>query len=147
MLHFEDLTPGRVFGAGPVGVSEADIVRFAREFDPQPFHTDPEAARDSVFAGLAASGWHTAALAMRLFVTGGPRLAGGTVGVGVEALRWPRPVRPGDALTLEIEVLEARVSQSKPHQGVVRLRNTLRNQQGDVVLEETVVLIVPRRST
>ncbi len=144
-LYLEDLAPGRVFRSGPVTVSEADIVRFGREFDPQPFHTDPEAARDSVFDGLAASGWHTAGLTMRLFVTGEMRLAGGTVGAGVEDLRWPRPVRPGDTLRLESEVVEVRASRSKPHQGVARVRNTTLNQDGEVVQVFTAVLIVPRR--
>ncbi len=144
-LYLEDLEPGRMFRSGPVTVSEADIVRFGREFDPQPFHTDPEAARDSVFDGLAASGWHTAGLTMRLFVTGEMRLAGGTVGAGVEDLRWPRPVRPGDTLRLESEVVEVRASRSKPHQGVARVRNTTLNQDGEVVQVFTAVLIVPRR--
>ena len=144
-LYFEDLEPGRRFHAGSVTVTEADIVRFAQAFDPQPFHTDPEAARTSIFGGLAASGWHTAALAMRLLVTGGPRLARGAVGVGVESLAWPRPVRPGDTLSLDGEVVDRRVSRSRPEQGVVRLRNVLRNQHGEVVLEETAVLLVPRR--
>src|SRR5690606_31477135 len=142
---FEDLEPGRRFHAGSVTVTEADIVRFAQAFDPQPFHTDPEAARTSIFGGLAASGWHTAALAMRLLVTGGPRPARGAVGVGVESLAWPRPVRPGDTLSLDGEVVDRRVSRSRPEQGVVRLRNVLRNQHGEVVLEETAVLLVPRR--
>lgn len=143
-LYYEDLVPGRAFRCGPITVTEADIVRFAREFDPQPFHLDPVAARDSLFGGLAASGWHTAALCMRLFV-GGVQIAGGTIGMGMEALRWPRPVRPGDTLTLESEVVEARLSRSRPDQGLVKVRNTVRNQGGEVVFEGTPVLIAPRR--
>ncbi len=133
LLYLEDLPPGTKFGSGTVRVDEAAIRRFAAEFDPQPFHLDDVQAATSIFGGLAASGWHTAALTMRLLVESGFRLAGGLIGAGFEELRWPRPVRPGDELRLEVEVLEARPSRSKPGQGVAKIRTTTFNQRGDPV--------------
>ncbi|TWA79184.1 acyl dehydratase [Azospirillum brasilense] len=145
MRYLDDLTPGDRFTGGPVTVTEEDIVAFARQFDPQPFHLDPEAARDSVFGGLAASGWHTAGLTMRMIVTGDGALAGGFVGMGVEDIRWPLPTRPGDALRIESEILEVRVSAKRPDRGIARVRTTTFNQDGAIVQQMTANLLVPRR--
>ena len=121
------------------------IKSFAAEFDPQPFHLHEEAARNSVFQGLAASGWHTAALTMRLLVESEFKPAGGVIGAGFDEFRWPRPVRPGDELHLEIEVLEARPSKSRPDQGLVKVRTTTLNQNDEAVQVNVGNLIVPRR--
>ncbi|TWA64350.1 acyl dehydratase [Azospirillum brasilense] len=145
MRYLDDLTPGDRFIGGPVTVTEEDIVAFARQFDPQPFHLDPEAARDSVFGGLAASGWHTAGLTMRMIVTGDGALVGGFVGMGVEDIRWPLPTRPGDALRIESEILEVRVSAKRPDRGIARVRTTTFNQDGAIVQQMTANLLVPRR--
>lgn len=145
LLYLEDLSPGMVFRAGPVTVSEAEIIAFATLYDPQPFHTDPEAARaNPIFRGLAASGWHTAALTMRLVVEAQRDVAGGTIGGGGD-LQWPRPVRPGDALRVEIEALEVTPSRSKPDRGSVLWRNTTLNQDGEAVQVFTVRTVVQRR--
>src|SRR3954465_3440395 len=127
-------------------MGEPEILkRSAAEFDPQPFHLDQDAARGSPFGGLVASGWHTAALTMRLLVGGELRVVGGLIGVGVEELRWPRPVRPGDVLRVESEVLGLRPSQSKPDRGIVRVRNTTLNGEGQPVMVQVVTMVVPRR--
>ena len=144
-LFLEDLTPGRRFTAGPVTVTEEEIIAFASRYDPQPFHTDPGAARaHPLFQGLAASGWHTAALTMPLVIEAVGHIADGIIGGGGELL-WPRPVRPGDSLSLEIEVLEAAPSRSRPDRGsaVVRIRTL--NQHGDEVQVFTPRIVVPRR--
>lgn len=146
MLHLDDLKPGDRFAGGTVTVTEQDIYAFAGQFDPQPFHLDPEAARDTVFAGLSASGWHTAAMTMRMIVDGPHKLAGGYIGMGVESLQWPRPVRPGDTLRVESEVLEVRHSQKRPEQGVVRMQVVTVNQNGEDVLRWTANLLVSRRA-
>lgn len=145
LLYLEDLTVGRIFRSGAVTLDLASIRAFAAEFDPQPFHLDEQAAGASVFGGLVASGWHTAALTMRLLVEGELKVAGGLVGAGIEGLRWPRPVRPGDVLRVESEVLDARPSGSRPDRGVVRVRSTTLNQDGLPVMEQVATLIVPRR--
>lgn len=145
-LHLEDLAVGRVFTAGPITVTEAEIVEFARRYDPQPFHLDPEAAaRHPVFQGLAASGWHSAALMMSLVTQALRGLAWGVVGGGGE-LQWTRPVRPGDRLRLEVEVLEVTPSRSRPDRGTALMRNRLINQAGEVVTEFTPRIIVPTRA-
>ncbi|MBI4725149.1 MAG: MaoC family dehydratase [Rhodomicrobium sp.] len=131
-LYFEDLSVGMTFTAGSENVSEVDIVTFAKQFDPQPFHTDPEAAKHSLFKGLAASGWHTIGLTMRMLVNGGVPLAGGSIGFGAE-VSWPRPVRPGDELAIECEIIEITPSRSKPHQAIATLRTTTTNQNGETV--------------
>ncbi|PWC42353.1 MaoC family dehydratase [Azospirillum sp. TSO22-1] len=146
MLYLDDLKPGDRHTGTSVTVSEEDIFAFARQFDPQPFHLDPEAAKGTVFRGLAASGWHTAALTMRMIVDGPHTFAGGFIGMGVESLAWPRPVRAGDTLTAESEVLEVRPSTKRPDQGVVRVRVVTRNQNGEDVLHWTANLLVQRRS-
>ena len=128
--YLEDFAVGQKFGSGRLRIDEERIKSFAREFDPQPFHLDEAAARHSIFQGLAASGWHTAALTMRLLVEGELKPAGGIIGAGFEEFRWPRPVRPGDELHLESEVLEVRPSKSRPTQGLVKVRTTTLNQIG-----------------
>ncbi len=144
-LYLEDLTPGRRFTAGPVTVTEAEIIAFAQRYDPQPFHTDPAAAAaHPLFRGLAASGWHTAALTMPMVVQAIGHIAGGIIGGG-GALQWPRPVRPGDSLSFEAEVLEATPSRSRPDRGSALMRNRTLNQHGEEVQVFTVRIVVPRR--
>jgi len=143
--YFEDLAVGQTFGSGRLRVDEEQIKAFAAAFDPQPFHLDEAAARASLFGGLAASGWHTAALTMRLLVEGGAPIAGGIVGAGGE-IAWPRPTRPGDELTVVSEVLDVTPSRSRPDRGMVTLRSTTLNQNGEAVQVLTARLVVPRRS-
>src|SRR5215468_11785856 len=121
MIYLEEFTPGQKYVSGTRRVDAAAIKGFATQFDPQPFHLDEDAARTSFFGGLAASGWHTAALSMRLLVESDFRPAGGVIGAGFDEFRWPRPVRPGDELHIESEVLEVRASRSKPSQGLIKL--------------------------
>lgn len=142
---FEDFTVGQTFHSATATITAERIKSFAAEFDPQPFHLDEEAAKRSLFGGLAASGWHTAAVTMRLFVDSDLHPAGGTIGAGGEDLRWPRPVRPGDVLHLEGEVLETRASRSRPELGIVKMRLTTHNQAGEPVQISTPVLMVQRR--
>lgn len=130
-LYLEDLFVGRRFCAGPVDITAEQIKRFAAEFDPQPFHLDEDAARDSLFAGLVSSGWMTAALTMRMLTVSMP-IAGGVIGTGGR-LEWPRPVRPGDRLGIETEILDIVPSRSRPDRGVVKMRTITSNQQGEVV--------------
>src|SRR5438552_17235829 len=143
--YFEDLKVGDRFRSGTYKVTEEQIVSFAREFDPQPFHLDPAVARQTMFKGLIASGWHTAAITMRLFVKT-LNFAEGAIGLGVDELRWPNPVRPGDALQVGTEILEARSSRSKPNYGIIRLCNVTTNQRGEVVQTMTAAAMVPRRA-
>jgi len=128
--YLEDFAVGQSFGSGRMRVDKERIQSFAREFDPQPFHLDDEAARGTIFGGLAASGWHTAAITMRLLVDSEFKPAGGIVAVSVEEIRWPRPVRPGDELRLDVELLEARPSKSKPYQGVIKVKRVFCNSSG-----------------
>jgi acyl dehydratase len=144
-LYLEDLAKGQKFHTGSVSVTADAIKAFAAEFDPQPFHLDEAAAAKSLFGGLAASGWHTAAITMRLFVDGDLRLAGGIVGAGLDEMRWTKPVYPGDALTLETEVLEMRPSKSRLDQGLIKVRNTVLNQRREPALVQVVNLLVQRR--
>src|SRR5258706_16208325 len=118
IMYLEDFAPGQEYRTGSLKVSAEEIKAFARQFDPQPFHLDEEAARDTLFRGLAASGWHTAAVTMRLLVDSELKPAGGLVGAGLDELSWPRPVRPGDGLHLENEIVAVRPSKSRPEQGV-----------------------------
>lgn len=145
LLYFDDLHRGQRFVSGAQTVTEEDIVRFAREFDPQPFHLDHEAARQSLFGALSGSGWHTAAVTMRLLVESGPPLAGGILGVGGE-ISWTLPMRPGDTLEVHSEVLELTPSRSKPNRGIATLRNETRNQRGQVIQTFVARVIVPRRA-
>ena len=143
--YLEDFVVGQRFGSGRATLDAAGIKGFAAAYDPQPFHQDDEAAARSIFGGLAASGWHTAALTMRLLVESELRPGGGIVGAGVDELRWPLPVRPGDHLQVESEIIEVRPSKSRPTQGVVRARVTTRNQNGETVQVFVATFIVPRR--
>ena len=137
---FEDLSLGMRFKSGEVSVSADDIKRFASEFDPQPFHLDETAAEATLFRGLAASGWHTAALTMRMLTAGGMPIATGVIGVGGE-IEWPRPVRAGDELRVETEVLAIKPSRSKPNQAIVTMRSTTINQNGEPVQILTANLV------
>lgn len=145
LLYLEDFAAGQVFKAGPLSVDEEEIRAFAGVYDPQPFHLDDEAARTSIFGGLAASGWHTAAITMRLLVGSGLKPAGGIIGAGFEELRWPRPVRPGDELRIESEVLEVRPSKTKPTQGMIKARTTTLNQNGEAVQVSVGNLVIQRK--
>ena len=143
-LHLEDFHVGLRLASPSREITAEAIKAFAADFDPQPFHLDEEAAEEGVAGGLAASGWHTAALTMRLLVDGGAPIAGGVVGAGGE-IAWPRPTRPGDLLTVESEVLAVTPSRSRPDRGMVTLRSTTLNQHGDAVQILTAKLVVPRR--
>jgi len=143
--YLEDFAVGQTFGSGRLRLTTERIKSFAGEFDPQPFHLDEEAASGTIFRGLAASGWHTAAATMRLLVESELKPVCGIIGAGFEELRWPRPVRPGDELRVESEVLEVRPSQSRPDQGMIKVRTTTLNQDGQVVQVFTGHLLVPRR--
>jgi acyl dehydratase len=142
-LYLEDLYVGRRFISAEHSIDESQIKAFAAAFDPQPFHVDDVAAAKTIFGGLIASGWHTAAITMRLNVGSLP-IAGGIIGLGGD-LSWPKPVRPGDVLHVESEVVEATPSRSRPDRGTVVLRSETRNARGEVVQATTVKLFVPRR--
>src|ERR1700722_17881895 len=143
--YLEDYAVGQVYLSGRLRVDKDQITAFATQFDPQPYHLEEAAARKSVFGGLVASGWHTAALTMRLLVDGELKPAGGILGVGFDELSWPRPVRPGDELHVESEVLEVRPSKSRPDRGLIRVRTTTLNQSDEAVQIFTGNLLVPRR--
>jgi acyl dehydratase len=143
--YLEDLHVGDRFESDSYEVTENGIMEFAREFDPQPFHLDLEAARKSIFGGLVASGWHTAAITMRLLVTSELNLAGGAIGLAVDEMRFPKAVRPGDTLRLELEIVEVRPSQSKPDRGTARIRYATRNQNGEIVFTQIATVLVPKR--
>jgi len=144
--YLDDFAVGQRFGGSTrLRVDAARIKSFAAEFDPQPFHLDEVAAGKSFFGGLAASGWHTAAMTMRLLVDSDLRPAGGIVGAGFEEFRWPLPVRPGDELRVESEILEVRPSKSRPTQGMLKVRTSTLNQRDEVVQASVVSLVVPRR--
>src|SRR3954468_12648752 len=146
MRYLEDFAAGQRYGGAARLTVESERIRsFAAEFDPQPFHLDDAAARATLFGGLAASGWHTAAMTMRLLVESDLKPAGGIVGAGFDEFRWPRPVRPGDELHIETEVLEVRPSKSRPEQGMVKLRTTTLNQRNEPVQVSVGNLVVPRR--
>lgn len=143
-VYLEDLAVGQSFTNGPVELTAEDIKAFARQFDPQPFHLDEAAAEASLFGRLAASGWHTASLSMRLLVTGGPALGWGFIGAGGE-VTWPRPAYAGDRLTLHAEVIELTPSRSKPDRGIARMRLVMLNQHGEIVQDLLARVLVPRR--
>jgi len=145
--YLDEFAVGQVFRSGRIRVEADRIKSFAAEFDPQPFHLDPEAATHTFFRGLVASGWHTAALTMRLLADSELKPAGGIIGLGFEELRWPRPVRPGDELSRQAEVLEVRPSQSRPEQGLIKIRVTTLNQTGEAVLTQVGTLLVRRRAS
>jgi acyl dehydratase len=144
VLYLEDLSVGQRFTSGEYEMTAERMKSFAAEFDPQPFHLDEAAGRASLFGGLAASGWHTAAVTMRLLVTGGLPFADGLIGVGGE-IAWPRPTRPGDILRVESEIVEIRPSRSKPNQALVSVRNITSNQRGEQVQVLTAKILVFRR--
>src|SRR5712691_12576500 len=145
-LYLEDLQVGQRFSSGLHTIDEAQIKAFAAQFDPQPFHLDGQAAKATLFGGLAASGWHTAAITMKLLVESGLPLSGGIIGSGGE-ISWPKPTRPGDTLHVVSEIDEVTPSRSRPDRGMVRVRSETRNQRGDVVQVLIAKLIVPRRET
>ena len=146
-LYLEDLEVGRRFTSATHAIDEAQIKAFATQFDPQPFHLDDAAAKATLFGGLAASGWHTAAITMRLLVDGELKPAGGVVGLGFDELRWPKPVRPGDELRVQSEILEVRPSKSRADQGLIKVRSTTLNQAGEAVQITVGNLLVRRRGT
>jgi acyl dehydratase len=143
-LALDDLTIGQRFTSGTHTIDEAQIKAFAVQFDPQPFHLDDVAANATLFGGLAASGWHVAAVTMRLLVESGLPLAGGIIGSNGE-ISWPKPTRPGDILTVESEVIELMPSKSRPGRGAAKVRSETRNQRGETVQVITMRLVVPRR--
>ena len=147
LMYLDDFAVGQTFGSGRLVVDKEQIKRFASDFDPQPFHLDEKAAQETMFRGLAASGWHTAAVTMRLLVESELKPAGGIVGAGFDEFRWPRPVRPGDELRLQSEVLEVRLSRSRPNQGLIKVRTTTLNQNNDPVQILVANLVVMRRPT
>ena len=144
-LYLEDFEAGQTFGSGQVAVTEDDIIRFATQFDPQPFHLDPEAAQSTIFRGLAASGWHTAALTMRLLVGSEILPGNGIIGAGFDSLNWPRPVRSGDTLHVVSEALEVRRSKSRPTQGMIKVCSRTLNQRDELVQESVGNLVVMAR--
>jgi acyl dehydratase len=143
--YLEDFPPGAVYEAGTVTVSEAEIVEFARRYDPQAFHVDPAAARASIYGGLIASGWHTVALTMRLLVDHVLGDSSGLGSPGVDEVRWLLPVRPGDTLAVRLTVLEARPSRSKPDRGLMRFRVEVENQDGALALSMVGLWLAARR--
>jgi len=143
---FEDFAVGQRYRSSSRQITLDEITRFASEFDPQPFHLDEAAAAETMFGGLAASGWHTAALTMKLLVGSEFSPAGGIIGMGFDELRWPRPVRPGDELHTDVEVLEVRTSKSNASRGLVKIRTTTLNQQGEAVQVSVGTVLVPRRT-
>jgi acyl dehydratase len=145
-VFFDDLAVGQTFHGGPLTVTRDDLVAFAVRFDPQPQHLDEEQARASMFGELVASGWHTAALTMRMLVDGAsPRVEGGVMGAGIDEIRWPTPVRPGDELSAESEILDMRPSRSRADRGLIKLKTTTRNQDAAVVQVIIANIVVPRR--
>jgi acyl dehydratase len=143
--YLEDFSVGQTYLSGSVTVNAAEIKAFASQFDPQPFHLDERAAETTFFGGLVASGWHTAALTMRLIVDSDLKIAGGSIGAGAEELKWPRPVRPGDTLHAVSEVLDVRQSKSRPDQGIIKMRTQTFNQDDQLVMNFVANMIVPRR--
>jgi acyl dehydratase len=143
--YFDDLKVGDRFKSEPLSVTEKEVIEFAHKFDPQMFHLSRMRAERSIFKGLIASGWHTAAISMRLFVRT-LNFAEGAIGLGVDELRWPNAVRPGDVLAVETEILELRPSRSRPGHGIIRLRNVTNNQRGEIVQTMLASALVPRRA-
>jgi acyl dehydratase len=142
--YFDDLKVGERFKSETLNVTEKEVIEFAHKFDPQMFHLDRKTAERTLFKGLIASGWHTAAITMRLFVQT-LNFAEGAIGLGVDELRWPNAVRPGDVLTVETEIIDLRPSRSKPGYGIIRLQNVTTNQRGEIVQTMQANAMVPRR--
>ena len=143
--YFDDLKVGDRFKSEPLNVTEKQLIEFAHKFDPQMFHLSRKRAERTIFKGLVASGWHTAAMTMRLLVDSDFQPAGGIIGAGFDEMQWPRPVRPGDELRVESEILEVRPSKSRPDQGVIKARTTTLNQDGEAVQISVGNLMVSRR--
>jgi acyl dehydratase len=143
--YFEDYPPGAVFTAGAITVSAAEIIEFSQKYDPQPMHTDIAAAARGQFGGLIASGWHTGAMMMRLFADNFLSSRSSVASPGLDELRWLKPVRPGDVLSLRVTILEARPSRSRPDQGIVRSRVEVLNQMGEVVMSLLPISLIRRR--
>jgi acyl dehydratase len=144
--YFDDLKVGDRFKSESLTVTEKQLIEFAHKFDPQMFHLNRKAAERTIFKGLIASGWHTAAITMRLFVRT-LNFAEGAIGLGVDELRWPNVVRPGDVLTVETEIVDMRPSRSRPGYGIIRLRNVTTNQRAEVVQTMLASAMLPRRRT
>jgi acyl dehydratase len=144
-FYLEDISVGQRFSTGSLELDEAQINAFASQFDPQPFHLDAEIAKATLFGGLVASGWHTAAITMRLLVTSGIPLAWGMIGTEC-SVKWPNPARPGDILTVYGEVTQVKPSRSRPDRGTINIIAETRNQRDDVLQILTATLLVPRRS-
>jgi acyl dehydratase len=142
--YLDDLKMGDRFKSEPLNVTEKQLIEFAHKFDPQMFHLSRKRAERTIFKGLIASGWHTAAITMRLFVQT-LNFAEGAIGLGVDELRWPNVVRPGDVLTVETEIVDVRPSRSRPGFGIIRLRNVTSNQRGEIVQTMLASAMVPRR--
>lgn len=147
MRYFEDFQQGEVIETGSYTVPREEIIAFAQQFDPQPFHIDDEAARRSIFGGIIASGWHTASISHRLFVEGLLRTSSSMGSPGLDELRWLLPVRPGDALSVRVEVLSTTPSRSKPDRGAIKFRFEVRNQKGEVVMTELATALFARRQS
>jgi len=143
--YFEDYTPGDVYEFGTITVTEPEIIEFAKQFDPQYFHIQPEKAAESRFGGIIASGWHTAGLAMRLYVDHFLSHVASLASPGVDDVRWPNPVRPGDTLRIRVRILEARLSRSKTDRGVVHAKIEAINQKDELVLSMVGISIIGRR--
>jgi acyl dehydratase len=141
---FEDFPVGTRLISASYVVNANAIIQFGRQFDPQLFHLDPKSAEQTLFRGLAASGWHTAAVSMRLFVDT-MNVGGGIIGMGVDELKWPNAVRPGDELRLEVEIIEARRSKSRPGYGIIRIRNVTRSQRDEIVQSFFANALLPVR--
>jgi len=143
--YFDDLKVGDRFKSEPLNVTEKQLIEFAHKFDPQMFHLSRKRAERTIFKGLIASGWHTAAITMRLFVQT-LNFAEGAIGLGVDELRWPDVVRPGDVITVETEIVDLRPSRSRPAYGIIRLRNVTTNQRGEIVQTMLASAMVPMRA-
>jgi acyl dehydratase len=143
--YFDDLKAGDRFKSERFDVTEKQLIEFAHKFDPQMFHLDRKSAERTIFKGLIASGWHTAAMTMRLFVQT-LNFAEGVIGLGIDELRWPNTVRAGDVLRVETEIVHLRPSRSKPHYGIIKVRNVTTNQRGEIVQTMLGAAMVPRRA-
>ena len=145
-LYLEDLKPGMTFTTAPITITEEESIAFAKQYDPQPFHTDPQAAKDTLFQGLAVSGWHLAAISMRALATSSmANIANGLVGVEIRRLRWPQPTRPGDTVRVTVEVIETKESKSRPGWGTAVVVWDIRNQRDETVMElENVIWVACR---
>jgi acyl dehydratase len=146
-LYLEDVHAGDAWTSGPIHVTEDAIIKFAKDYDPQPMHTDPVFAANGRFGGVIASGWHVAGMVMRDFVENNPFGATPLLGLGIDKLQWLHPVRPGDDLSIRREVLEVKRSKSKPDRGTVQMKMTVTNQAGDVVMSFENLMQMPARTT